>query len=153
VSTRRSHIFIVSMALFTVRNQLLQRVHGAHRVRTQRAYSILTAIILLRSNTLCKHQAAAVSLCMFKINRSNGSVVRAFAPWAEGRGFDPRPRHTKDVIQMVPDASLLGAQHIRTGLASLSSQTSLKKRWIPSRMSGREWLMQVGITGFAIDFK
>jgi len=28
---------------------------------------------------------------------------------------------------MVPDASLLGARHIRTGLASLSSQTSFKK--------------------------
>ena len=45
-----------------------------------------------------------------------------------GRGFDPRPRHTKDVIKMVPDASLLGAQHIRTGLVSLSSQNSFKKR-------------------------
>jgi len=40
---------------------------------------------------------------------------------------------------MVPDASLLGAQHIRTGLASLSSQNLVqKKRWIPSGMSGRE---------------
>jgi len=29
---------------------------------------------------------------------------------------------------MVPDASLLGARHIRTGLASLSSQTSFKKK-------------------------
>jgi len=29
---------------------------------------------------------------------------------------------------MVQDASLLGAQHIRTGLASLSSQTLFKKR-------------------------
>jgi len=29
---------------------------------------------------------------------------------------------------MVPDAPLLGAQHIRTVLASLSSQTSFKKR-------------------------
>jgi len=38
---------------------------------------------------------------------------------------------------MVPDASLLGAQHM-TGLAPLSSQTLLKKRWIPSVMSGRE---------------
>ena len=56
---------------------------------------------------------------------SGGTVVGAFAPG--GHGFDPRPRHTKDVIKMVPDASLLGAQHIRTGLASLSSQTSLKK--------------------------
>jgi len=37
-------------------------------------------------------------------------------------GFDARPRHTKVVIKMVPDASLLSAQHIRTGLASLSSQ-------------------------------
>ena len=70
-----------------------------------------------------------------------GSVVRAFAPWAGGRGFDPRPRHTKDVIKMVPNASLLSAQHIRTGLVSLSSQTLLKKRWIPSGMSGREWLI------------
>ena len=57
-----------------------------------------------------------------------GSVVRAFAQWAGGRGFDPRPRHTKDVIKMVPDASLFGAQHIRTGLASLSSQTSFKTK-------------------------
>ena len=55
------------------------------------------------------------------LNRSAGSVVRAFAPCAGGRGFDPRPRHTKDVLKMVPDASLLSAQHIRTGLASLSS--------------------------------
>jgi len=29
---------------------------------------------------------------------------------------------------MVPDASLLGAQHIRTGLASLSSQNLVQKR-------------------------
>jgi len=59
---------------------------------------------------------------------SSGSVIRVFAPLAGGRGFDPRPRYTKDVIKIVPDASLLRAQHIRTGLASLSSQTSLKKR-------------------------
>ena len=58
---------------------------------------------------------------------SGGSVVRAFAPRAGGRGFDPRPRHTKEVIKMVPDVVLLSAQHIRTGLASLSSQTSFKK--------------------------
>jgi len=42
---------------------------------------------------------------------------------------------------MVRDAFLLSAQHIRTGLVSLSSQTSFKKRWIPSGMSGREWLL------------
>ena len=55
-------------------------------------------------------------------------MVRAFAPKAGGHGFDPRPRHTKDVINMVPDAFLLSAQHIRTGLAALFSQTSLKKK-------------------------
>ena len=69
--------------------------------------------------------------------RSSGSVIRASAPWAGGRGFDPRPLHTKEVIKMVPDASLLSAQHIRTDLASLSSQTSFKnRRWMPSAMSG-----------------
>jgi len=42
---------------------------------------------------------------------------------------------------MVPDASLLSGQHIRTGLASLSSQTSFKINWWkPSGMSDREWL-------------
>ena len=60
--------------------------------------------------------------------RSGGSVVRAFAPWAGGRGFDPRPRYTKDVIKMVPDAPLLSAQHTRTELASLSARISFKKR-------------------------
>ena len=61
------------------------------------------------------------------VNVCGVSVVRAFAPKAGGRGFDPRPLHIKDVIKMVPDASLLGAQHINIGLASLSSQTSFKK--------------------------
>jgi len=41
--------------------------------------------------------------------------------------FDPPLRHTKDVIKIVPDASLLSAKHIIIGLASLSSQTWLKK--------------------------
>jgi len=69
---------------------------------------------------------APVHLFKLYLTQSGGSVVRAFAPWAGGRGFDPWARHTKDVIQMVPDASLLGAQHIRTGLAFVSSQTSFK---------------------------
>jgi len=50
------------------------------------------------------------------------SEVRAFAPWAGGRRFVPWPRHTIDVIKMVPDASLLSAQHIEEkGLATFSS--------------------------------
>jgi len=35
--------------------------------------------------------------------------------------YDPQPRHTKDVIKIVPDAILLSAQHIRIDLPSLSS--------------------------------
>ena len=50
------------------------------------------------------------------INGSDGPVVRAFAPWAGGRGFDPRPRHTKSVIKMVTYDSALSAQRIRTCL-------------------------------------
>ena len=32
---------------------------------------------------------------------SGGSMVRAFAPWAGGRGFDSQPRHTKYVKNQV----------------------------------------------------
>jgi len=50
----------------------------------------------------------------------------------------PEPFNTKDVTKMVPDASLLTAQHIymdRSGFA----QTKFKKiRWISSRMSSQE---------------
>ena len=59
-------------------------------------------------------------------NRSGGSVVRMFAPWAGGRGFDTRPRFTKNVTKTVPDASLLSALYIWIVLAFLSSQTLLK---------------------------
>jgi len=52
---------------------------------------------------------------------------RAFATRAGDRGFDGRPRHPEDVIEMVPDASLLSAQHTGIDLAYLSSQTTLKK--------------------------
>jgi len=36
-------------------------------------------------------------------------------------GIDPKPCHTKDIIKMVPDASLLRAQHMNEGLPSLLS--------------------------------
>jgi len=100
------------------------------------------SLFITRKQTRIDWKCIAFFICLSK-EVSGGSVVRAFAPWAGGRGFDHRPRHTKAVIKMVPYASLLGAQHIRTGLASLFSQTSFKKkkRWIPSGMSGREWLI------------
>jgi len=40
---------------------------------------------------------------------------------------------------MVPDASLLGAQHLRTGLAFLSSQNFVQKKEMDTiRKSGRD---------------
>ena len=65
------------------------------------------------------------------VDRSGFLVIRAFSPWAGGRGFDARPRHTYDSIKMVQYASLLSAQHIRICLDSLLSQMSLKRE-IPS---------------------
>ena len=49
---------------------------------------------------------------------------------------------------MVPDASLLGAQYIRTGLASLSSQTSFKKKEMATIRNERSRVInkKVGIT-------
>jgi len=38
------------------------------------------------------------------------TTPQLFALWAGGRGFHPRPRHTKDVKNLL-DASLLSAQH------------------------------------------
>ena len=42
-------------------------------------------------------------------------------------GVDTWPRHTKDVIKMVPVATLLGAQHYKTstGFSSLTNHASL----------------------------
>jgi len=54
-----------------------------------------------------------------------------------GHGFDPQLCHTNDVLEKVPDASLLSAYHRRIGLSFLTSQTSLKMRWIPCEMSGK----------------
>jgi len=66
-------------------------------------------------------------------------VVTAFAPG--GRGFDSRQRHTKGVIKIVPDASLLGAQR-KKDRPGFSLPSNLVKKemdnWIPSGMSGRE---------------
>ena len=68
----------------------------------------------------------------------------AFASCAGGRGFDPRPRHTKAIIKMVPDASLLRAQHIRIGLASHPSQTLFQKNEMGCIRN--EWLRVINIS-------
>ena len=58
-------------------------------------------------------------------NRRDSSSGRASASCAVGQvrcRIDTWPRHTKDVIKMVPVATLLGAQHYKasTGFSSLS---------------------------------
>ena len=64
------------------------------------------------------------------INRRDSWSGRASASCAVGqnvRMIDTWPRHTKDVIKMVPVATLLGAQHYKasTGFSSLTNHASL----------------------------
>ena len=63
-------------------------------------------------------------------NRRDSSSGRASASCAVGQDgcrIDSWPRHTKDVIKMVPVATLLGAQHYKasTGFSSLTNHASL----------------------------
>ena len=63
-------------------------------------------------------------------NRRDSSSGRASASCAVGQDgcrIDTWPRHTKDVIKMVPVATLLGAQHYKasTGFSSLTKHASL----------------------------
>ena len=55
------------------------------------------------------------------VNRSRWLSGRASASGAGGRGFEPRPRHTKGV-KMVPVATLLGAQHYKASTGSPLTQ-------------------------------
>ena len=62
--------------------------------------------------------------------RRDSSSGRASASCAVGQDMcriDTWPRHTKDVIKMVPVATLLGAQHYKasTGFSSLTNHASL----------------------------
>ena len=52
-------------------------------------------------------------------------MVSALTPLAGCRGFDPRPRHIKGVIKMVPDASLLSAQHNYMEISGFSLSSRL----------------------------
>ena len=65
-----------------------------------------------------------------KPNRRDSSSGRASASCAVGQDgcrIDTWPRHTKDVIKMVPVATLLGAQHYKAsaGFSSLTNHASL----------------------------
>ena len=59
-------------------------------------------------------------------NRS-GRASASCAVGQDGCRIDTWPRHTKDVIKMVPVTTLLGAQHYRasTGFSSLTNHASL----------------------------
>ena len=66
----------------------------------------------------------------WKLNRRDSSSGRASASCAVGQDgcrIDTWPRHTKDVIKMVPVATLLGAQYYKasTGFSSLTKHASL----------------------------
>ena len=58
---------------------------------------------------------------------SSGRASASCAVGQDGCRIDTWPRHTKDVIKMVPVATLLGAQHYKasTGFSSLKNHASL----------------------------
>ena len=69
-------------------------------------------------------------ICSVHTYRRDSSSGRASASCAVGQDgcrIDTWPRHTKDVIKMVPVATLLGAQHYKasTGFSSLTNHASL----------------------------
>ena len=72
----------------------------------------------------------ASAIISHELNRHDSSSGRASASCAVGQDgcrIDTWPRHTKDVIKMVPVATLLGAQHYKasTGFSSLTNHASL----------------------------
>ena len=76
----------------------------------------------------CAHKVPTV--LDFHSNRRDSSSGRASALCAVGQDgcrIDTWPRHTKDVIKMVPVATLLGTQHYKasTGFSSLTNHASL----------------------------
>jgi len=67
---------------------------------------------LENDNVIESDNASPQSTQLLHITSNDGSVVEHSPLWVGNRGFKPRPLHTKDIIKIVPDASLLSAQHI-----------------------------------------
>ena len=68
------------------------------------------------------------TLCFkYRSDSSSGRASASCAVGQDGCRIDTWPRHTKDVIKMVPVATLLGAQHYKasTGFSSLTNHASL----------------------------
>ena len=60
------------------------------------------------------------------LERSSGRASASCTVGQDGCRIDIWPRHTKDVIKIVPVATLLGAQHYKasTGFSSLTNHAS-----------------------------
>ena len=82
-------------------------------------------------NALHRHNANDLTIeSLWWFDRRDSSSGRASASCAVGQDgcrINTWPRHTKDVIKMVPVATLLGAQHYKasTGFSSLTNHASL----------------------------
>ena len=75
-------------------------------------------------------------------------VAHLIASWAGGYWFDPRPYHTKDVIEMVPDATLPGAQHIYKNRYGFSFVSNLVKKEMDSIRNERLRVINIGLDNF-----
>jgi len=91
-------------------------VESLHAVAQSLTFQLLAIRVVLESGTTF----------YFYLHCSGGSVVERLPREREVVG--PPTRHTKDVIQMVPYASLLSALYLRIGLASFYSHTSFKQK-------------------------
>ena len=79
-----------------------------------------------------------------EFDRRDSSSGRASASCAVGQDgcrIDTWPRHTKDVIKMVPVATLLGAQHYKasTGFSSLTNHASLTLHNEQKKKKNKAW--------------
>ena len=72
---------------------------------------------------------------LYRRDSSSGRASSSCAVGQDGCRIDTWPRHTKDVIKMVPVATLLGAQHYKasTGFSSLTNHASLTSHNYPKK--------------------
>ena len=132
-----STIFVSYVFLCRLFHPLPTPYFFAYRAGLCTFYLQIYSIDLLKENNyvcmyacirVCMH--ACMHACMYVCNRrdiSSGGASASCAVGQDGCRFDIWPRHTKDVIKMVPVATLLGAQHYKasTGFSSLTNHASL----------------------------
>ena len=84
-------------------------------------------LIYIAQDMSCKLITKTFKMISNRYDSSSGRASASCAVGQDGCRIDTWPRHTKDVIKMVPVATLLGAQHYKasTGFSSVTNHASL----------------------------